>query len=382
MGVPTSMLGSYLLHRGCFFNCKWFKIIQSNHMPRVLVVATSRKTRGGITSVIKAHETGEQWKRFHCRWIETHRDGSILRKLWYLATSIIEYVCLLPFYDIVHIHIATTSSAKRKRIFLRLAKMLNKIVIFHFHPSNEKFLFEPNNKALYHKLFSEADLTLVLSRQWQRWINDALNLQDKIKVLYNPCPQIARREDLRKNHILFAGTIIPRKGYETLLRGFAIIAKKYPQWKIVFAGNGEIEKAKSIAVELNIENQVDFKGWVSGIEKTRVFQEASIYCLASESEGFPMGVLDAWAYGLPCVVTPVGGLPDIVKDGENALVFPVGNIEVLSQQLEKLISNIDLRAKISKASIGLANNTFNIKNINTELGQIYETLYKHKSTLC
>ena len=260
--------------------------------------------------------------------------------------------------------------------------MLNKIVIFHFHPSNEKFLFEPNNKALYHKLFSEADLTLVLSRQWQRWINDALNLQDKIKVLYNPCPQIARREDLRKNHILFAGTIIPRKGYETLLRGFAIIAKKYPQWKIVFAGNGEIEKAKSIAVELNIENQVDFKGWVSGIEKTRVFQEASIYCLASESEGFPMGVLDAWDYGLPCVVTPVGGLPDIVKDGENALVFPVGNIEVLSQQLEKLISNIDLRAKISKASIGLANNTFNIKNINTELGQIYETLYKHKSTLC
>ena len=101
-------------------------------MPRVLVVATSRKTRGGITSVIKAHETGEQWKRFHCRWIETHRDGNILRKLWYLATSIIEYVCLLPFYDIVHIHIATTSSAKRKRIFLRLAKLLNKIVIFHF----------------------------------------------------------------------------------------------------------------------------------------------------------------------------------------------------------------------------------------------------------
>ena len=351
-------------------------------MPRVLVVATSRKTRGGITSVIKAHETGEQWKRFHCRWIETHRDGHILRKLWYLATSIIEYVCLLPFYDIVHIHIATTSSAKRKRIFLRLAKLLNKIVIFHFHPSNEKFLFEPDNKALYHKLFSEADLILVLSRQWQRWINDALGLQDKIQVLYNPCPKVARRADLRKNHILFAGTIIPRKGYETLLRGFAIIADKYPQWTIVFAGNGEIEKARSMAVELCIENQVEFKGWISGIEKVRVFQEASIYCLASDGEGFPMGVLDAWAYGLPCVVTPVGGLPDIVEDGENALVFPVGNVEILSQQLEKLISNVELRTKISQASIELADNTFNIKKINMELGQIYESLYKQKSILC
>ena len=151
---------------------------------------------------------------------------------------------------------------------------------------------------------------------------------------------------------------------------------------IVFAGNGEIEKARSMAVELCIENQVEFKGWISGIEKVRVFQEASIYCLASDGEGFPMGVLDAWAYGLPCVVTPVGGLPDIVEDGENALVFPVGNVEILSQQLEKLISNVELRTKISQASIELADNTFNIKKINMELGQIYESLYKQKSILC
>ena len=39
-------------------------------MTKVLVIATSRKTRGGITSVIKAHETGEQWEKFHCKWIE------------------------------------------------------------------------------------------------------------------------------------------------------------------------------------------------------------------------------------------------------------------------------------------------------------------------
>ena len=43
-------------------------------MSKVLIVATSCKTRGGITSVIKAHKTGEQWKKFHCKWIETHID--------------------------------------------------------------------------------------------------------------------------------------------------------------------------------------------------------------------------------------------------------------------------------------------------------------------
>lgn len=43
-------------------------------MNKVLIIATSQKTRGGITAVIKAHEVGEQWKKFHCKWIETHID--------------------------------------------------------------------------------------------------------------------------------------------------------------------------------------------------------------------------------------------------------------------------------------------------------------------
>lgn len=50
-------------------------------------------------------------------------------------------------------------------------------------------------------------------------------------------------------------------------------------------------------------------------------------------------MFDAWAYSIPCVVTPVGGLPDIVIDGENALVFPVGDVDMLSSQLKKMISD-------------------------------------------
>lgn len=49
-------------------------------MNKVLVVATSRKTRGGITSVVKAHEQGEQWREFGCEWIETHIDGSFFKR--------------------------------------------------------------------------------------------------------------------------------------------------------------------------------------------------------------------------------------------------------------------------------------------------------------
>ena len=230
---------------------------------RVLVVATSRKTRGGITSVVKAHETGEQWKKYHCRWIQTHRDGPAWRKVWYLITALFEYWILLPWYDIVHIHVATTQSARRKKIFFDLAKILHKKTILHFHPSNEKFLYEASNKNIYRNLFSRADLVLVLSEQWRKWIKEALGLTEHIEVLYNPCPIVESKPELKQKEILFAGTVIPRKGYADLIRGFSKIASSYPDWKVVIAGNGEIDKAKAIAKECGIEKQVVFLGSVN-----------------------------------------------------------------------------------------------------------------------
>ncbi len=343
-------------------------------MTKVLIVATSRKTRGGITSVIKAHETGEQWKKYHCRWIETHRDGNAIRKLWYLFTALIEYIVLLPFYDIVHIHVATTQSAKRKMLFLYPAKWIGKKVILHFHPSNEKFLFEPYNRKLYIKLFLKANLILVLSEQWRRWLKEALDITENVEVLYNPCPKVNRRDDIREHNILFAGTIIPRKGYMDLIQAFAKIADKHKDWIVVFAGNGEIEKAKDAVKKLNIDRQIKFLGWVSGKEKEHAFHTASIYCLASDGEGFPMGVLDAWAYGIPCVVTPVGGIPDIVSDGKNGLVFPVRDIDALSKKLEILISNEELRKNIVHETDKYVNGLFNVKTINRELDKIYSEL--------
>ena len=343
-------------------------------MAKVLVIATSRKTRGGITSVVKAHETGEQWKKYHCRWIETHRDGNSIRKLWYLGTALVEYICLLPFYDIVHIHLATTQSAKRKKMFFYLAKWLSKKVILHFHPSNEKFLFEPMNSKLYRKLFSKADLVLVLSEQWRCWIKMALGLSNHIEVLYNPCPIVNRRDDLRKNHILFAGTIISRKGYETLIRGFARIAQEHSDWKVIFAGNGEIANAMKIVECCGIQNQVEFLGWVTDKDKEKVFQEASVYCLASDGEGFPMAVLDAWAYGIPCVVTPVGGIPDIVVDGENGLVFSIGDVDGLANKLRMIISDRTLRKNIVLGQDKYVKGAFNINGINRKLEKIYTRL--------
>jgi len=277
-------------------------------MTKVLIIATSRYTRGGITSVVKAHESGYQWEKYHCKWIQSHRDGGKVRKLWYLLASICEYLCLLPFYDIVHIHVGVRNSVRRKLIFAKIGKLFRKKVIVHFHPASERHLVDPKYINQFKSLFDLSDLMIVLAPYWMSVIKNTFPDRDyKMDYLYNPCPKVQRDFSKRENVILFAGTLIERKGYNRLLQAFSKISSKYPDWRLEFAGNGAIEKAKGIQQELGIpENQVAFLGWVSGSEKIETFQRASIYCLPSNGEGFPMGVLDAIAYGIPVVTTPVG----------------------------------------------------------------------------
>lgn len=343
---------------------------------KVLVVATSRKTRGGITSVVKAHETGKQWKQFHCKWIQTHRDGNALRKLWYLGTALLQYILLLPFYDIVHIHVGLRTSIKRKTIFAKLAKTFNKKIIIHFHPATEKHLFDKEYSGNIKTIFNYAHLLIVLSHQWIKWINEAFPDNNyNFEVLYNPCPQVNRNNTHKEKYILFAGTLIERKGYNRLIEAFSQIANKYLDWQLVFAGNGEIENAKKIQQKLDIPiEQIKYLGWISGTEKETVFQNASVYCLPSWGEGFPMGILDAIAYGIPIVTTPVGGVPDIIIHKKNGYVFDIYNTEMLAKELEILILSENKRKSFVVETDKLLKHDFDVNVINNQLATLYQDL--------
>ena len=341
-------------------------------MTKVLIISTSRKTRGGITAVLKAHETGEQWKRLHCHWVQTHRDGNNFRKIAYLAFAWLDFLVRIPFYDIVHVHFSLGTTARRKVPFVKVAKALGKKVIIHLHCGSQ--IHEIWNKD-YSYLFSVADVSLLLSDNLLHMVEEHTGKGRDYRVCYNPCPQISKDPVLqKKKQILFSGTLYAGKGYQDLIRAFAKLAKKYPDWNVVLAGNGEVEKGRAISKELGIANQVEFLGWVSGEQKDKAFRESMIFCLPSYAEGFPMAVLDAWAYGLPVITTPVGGIPDVAKDGENMLLFNPGDIDILAQQMEKMIINDELRKSIAEKSTLLARTIFNINSINKQLGNIYEEL--------
>ncbi|MFT4071754.1 MAG: glycosyltransferase family 4 protein [Dysgonamonadaceae bacterium] len=347
----------------------------SKQNPKILVIATSRNTRGGITSVVKAHQQGKQWEKYHCQWIETHIDKGGLHKLIYLIKGFLRYMICLPTADLVHIHASEPVSGIRKIPFLFLAKLSGKKTIVHFHAFSPETTIRSKYRSVYHYLFSKADRVIVLSNYWKSELESSFKLDNKIVILYNPCSEPERSISYSpQKYILYAGTINQRKGYSDLIKAFALISTQFPEWKIVFAGNGEIEDGISLAKALSIANKTIFLGWVNGLAKSKAFQEASIFCLPSYAEGFPMAVLDAWAYGLPVVTTPVGGLPDILKDGINGLSFAPGDIKVLAQQLKIMIENDKLRANISIESERLAKEVFNPEVICNQLERIYEDL--------
>lgn len=341
-------------------------------MPKVLVVSTSRYTRGGITAVLKLYEKSDMWQRYHCKWIGTHRDGSKLCKLWYLAKGFVQYTVLLPFYDIVHIHFSLSMSAKRKYPFFRLAKMLGKKTVIHLHCGSQ---IDDIWSPIYQTMFEQCDCGILLSDSLKQKIEEHIGKSDKLKVVYNPCPIITNTAKYdKRNIVLFSGTLYEGKGYKDLIRAFAKLADKHPDWNVVLAGNGEEEQARNLAAELGVSEQVELLGWVNGEAKHKAFSEAEALCLPSYAEGFPMAVLDAWAYGLPVITTPVGGVPDVAVDGKNMLLFNSGDIETLADKLDLIMNNKALREKLTAESVALSSKRFNLATVTEQVASIYDNL--------
>jgi glycosyltransferase involved in cell wall biosynthesis len=340
---------------------------------KVLVVATSANAKGGIATVVKAFRQTDVWNEFSCRWLETHIDGSKFRKFIKFGYALVSYLFLLFRYNIVHIHVSTSVSANRKYFFFRLARLYRKKIVVHLHCGSQ--LSDIWNSK-YENMLTNADICLVLSQSIRDIVVERTGRKDNVEVLYNPCPTVGRKpkDDVGEKRILFAATLYREKGYLDLIDAFAKVYEKHPDWQLILAGNGSQEEGLMRINELGIQSGVTFLGWVSGEAKEREFRIASIFCLPSYAEGFPMAVLDAWAYGLPVVTTPVGGIPDIVIDGENGLLFNPGDKEALAIQLNRLIEDVELRNVLKGKSEELAFTIFNIKTIAMQLGQIYRNI--------
>ncbi len=178
----------------------------------------------------------------------------------------------------------------------------------------------------------------------------------RVSVLANPAPplpDLPSREALRaelglEGFVLgFAGRLVPAKALDVALRAVAAV----PGVTIVIVGDGPDRPAlESMARELGIEERVHFRGTVGRDEVLRLFRASDAALLSSAWENFPHTVVEALAVGCPVVATRVGGIPEVVRDGENGLLVPPLDTDGLASAISRLADDSGLRARVAAAA--------------------------------
>lgn len=138
--------------------------------------------------------------------------------------------------------------------------------------------------------------------------------------------------------LVCVGRLIPIKGHEVLLRAFADARAQLPDLRLDLAGAGPLEPdLRARAAALGVGEAVGFLGTVTPIGPA--YESAAITVVPSLGEGFGMVALEAMERGRPVIASHVGGLPEIVADGETGLVAPPDDASALSEAIVALVSD-------------------------------------------
>ena len=342
---------------------------------RVLVVGSAEQSAGGVASVIRLMKNMPVWKEYNCYWLGTQIQRNYLWKLWYAVKGNFLALFIIWRYNIVHFHTVPDKICLiiQMPIFL-LALLGRKRIIMHIHMGNQ--LKNHTQNTLFNWCLKRADLVILLAKKWQtlfqEWYAD---IKTPTTVLYNACeyvPEVSFEE--KENMIIMAALFTDNKAPDLLLKAWQKIGKQYPDWKVYMLGNGEVERYKKMTEEMGLSDSVTFTGYIVGKEKEDFYRKASILCMCSYEEGFPMVVMEAWAYGICVVTTPVGGLPDVLEERKNAMVFDFGDWEQLSKNLSFLINHEEIRRSIADYSRDFVYKRFSPEIINQQLTDIYNNV--------
>jgi glycosyltransferase involved in cell wall biosynthesis len=133
------------------------------------------------------------------------------------------------------------------------------------------------------------------------------------------------------------------KGLDRLLLIWEIVIKNYPNW-ILDIYTDDVDLFKSIVADLGLNSNVNIFNFVKNIEEK--YLDASVYLMTSRSEGFPMVLLEAMTFGLPCIAYDCpSGLNSIIKNGENGFLIPNDNVPLFVEKLSFLMENEGERLK-------------------------------------
>lgn len=151
--------------------------------------------------------------------------------------------------------------------------------------------------------------------------------------------------------LVAVGNLYAVKGHATLIESLGALDARRPElkWRLAIAGRGEEEAALSeSAGDLGLSRRIHLLGYRSDIAD--VLAAADVFVMPSLSEGLPLALLEAMFAAKPVVASDVGGIPEVVRSGREALLVPPGNAEALERAIETVLSDSSLRDALGAAA--------------------------------
>ena len=179
-----------------------------------------------------------------------------------------------------------------------------------------------------------------------------------------------------REYLLSIGNFSFKKGFDVLVQAFNIIHSKHPNIDLLMIGDGsEREKCEKLSVKFGPNNSIKFIGEINHSKITAFLDGSKIFVLPSRREPFGIVLLEAMAAGKPIVATRVGGVPEVVKEGENAILVESNSPGFLAEGIMKLLDNSDLSVQFGKKSNEIVKE-FTWEKIVNKYIDVYKSLVK------
>ncbi|OKY77386.1 MAG: Glycosyltransferase, AglL family [Candidatus Methanohalarchaeum thermophilum] len=284
-------------------------------------------------------------------------------------------------FDLIHTHLPTPWNANWSSIISRLK---NKPLVLTYHndivgEGINDYIAKYYNKTFLKTLLSNSDKIIITQPSYLNYSPYLKPFEDKVEVIPNGVdvnrftPKYGEGEG-----IFFLGVLDEYhryKGLDVLLKAFKKVSSKIDT-ELIIGGSGELLKEyKDLAKELNIENKVNFVGYIPERDLPRYYRKSNLFVLpsiSSEQEGFGMVLLEAMASGLPVITTDVAGVSDEIKNNVYGKVIQPNNIEKLAKAITSILRNKEKKRKMGKRGRKLVEERFNWKKIAKKTNELYK----------
>jgi glycosyltransferase involved in cell wall biosynthesis len=222
-------------------------------------------------------------------------------------------------------------------------------------------------------MLAAADLRAVLSPTWASVLQPVLGNGQTV-VLPNPAADAKGRGPRDAQTIAFLGALGERKGIYDLLEATRLLQSRGLQFHLAIAGEGDAERVRAAIDSLPDSSSVRLLGWIPPSAVRELLAGTAIFCLPSHAEGVPLAMLEAMASGCAVVVSPVGGIPDVVTDDVTGLLVPPAAPEQLAEALEALLKDSARRERLALAGQLLIQRRYTVEAVVGRLTAIYASL--------